>query len=103
VLKGKPVLVPALSHRASYKYRVAADPKRPPGKQTITFAFAYDGGAAIARGLGAAITSAAAYRTDSPGGMLIQGERKLDRRLGAAPCAYFARAACHAGSSTTSN
>jgi protein-S-isoprenylcysteine O-methyltransferase Ste14 len=31
------------------------------------------------------------------------GGRKLNRRLGAAPCAYFARAACHAGSSTTSN
>jgi arylsulfatase len=44
VLDGKPVFVHALSNQARHKYRVAADQKLSPGKHTITFDFAYDGG-----------------------------------------------------------
>jgi arylsulfatase len=44
VLDGKPVFVHALSNQAKHKYRVTADQKLSPGKHTITFDFAYDGG-----------------------------------------------------------
>lgn len=44
VLDGKPVFVHALSNQREHKYRVAADQKLPPGRHTITFDFAYDGG-----------------------------------------------------------
>ena len=44
VLDGKPVFVHAGSNQAKHKYRVAADQKLAPGKHTITFDFAYDGG-----------------------------------------------------------
>jgi hypothetical protein len=57
VLDSNPALVHALFNQAKYKYRFAADQKLTPGKQTITFDFAYDGGASIARGQGASITS----------------------------------------------
>jgi arylsulfatase len=44
VLDGKPAFVHALSNQAKHKYRVASDQKLSPGKHTITFDFAYDGG-----------------------------------------------------------
>jgi arylsulfatase len=44
VLDGKPVFVHALSNQPQHKYRVAGDRNLPPGKHTITFDFAYDGG-----------------------------------------------------------
>jgi arylsulfatase A-like enzyme len=44
VLDGKPVFVHALSNQKEHKYRVASDQKLAPGKHTITFDFAYDGG-----------------------------------------------------------
>jgi arylsulfatase A-like enzyme len=44
VLDGKPVFVHAIGNQAKHKYRVAADQKLAPGKHTITFDFAYDGG-----------------------------------------------------------
>src|SRR5205823_3737303 len=40
----KPVFVHAGSNQAKHKYRVAADQNLSPGKHTITFDFAYDGG-----------------------------------------------------------
>jgi arylsulfatase len=44
VLDGKPVFVHAFSNQEKSKYRVAADERLSPGKHTITFDFAYDGG-----------------------------------------------------------
>jgi arylsulfatase len=44
VLDGKPVFVHAIGNQEKHKYRVAADQKLAPGKHTITFDFAYDGG-----------------------------------------------------------
>jgi hypothetical protein len=49
VLDGKPVFVHALSNQARHKYRIASDRKLSPGKHTIRFDFAYDGGG-IGRG-----------------------------------------------------
>jgi arylsulfatase len=49
VLDGKPVFVHALSNQARHKYRVASDQRLSPGKHTIRFDFAYDGGG-IGRG-----------------------------------------------------
>jgi hypothetical protein len=58
VLDGNPVFVHGPCNQARYKYRIAAAQKRTPGKQTITFDLAYDGGSSIARGLGASVASA---------------------------------------------
>jgi arylsulfatase len=41
---GKPAFVYALSNQEAHKYRVASDQALSPGKHTITFEFAYDGG-----------------------------------------------------------
>jgi arylsulfatase len=49
VLDGKPVFVHALSNQSRHKYRVASDARLPPGRHTIRFDFAYDGGG-IGRG-----------------------------------------------------
>jgi hypothetical protein len=57
VRDGKLVFVPALANQARCKYRVAADQKRAPGKPTITFDFACDGGVSSARSLGASVAS----------------------------------------------
>jgi hypothetical protein len=44
MLDGKPVFVHALSNQARHKYRISSDQKLSPGKHTIRFDFAYDGG-----------------------------------------------------------
>jgi arylsulfatase len=44
VLDGRPVFVHALSNQAKHKYRIASDQQLSPGKHTIRFDFAYDGG-----------------------------------------------------------
>lgn len=44
VLDGKPALVHGLTNQPRHKFRVASDQKLSPGKHTITFDFAYDGG-----------------------------------------------------------
>src|SRR5262245_66644570 len=44
VLDGKPVFVHAISNQAQHKYRVASNQRLSPGKHTIEFDFAYDGG-----------------------------------------------------------
>jgi arylsulfatase len=53
VLDGKPVYVHAFSNQARSKYRVTADQKLSPGKHTIMFDFAYDGGGIGKGGTGA--------------------------------------------------
>jgi arylsulfatase A-like enzyme len=49
VLDGKPVFVHALSNQSRHKYRIASDARLSPGRHTIRFDFAYDGGG-IGRG-----------------------------------------------------
>ena len=44
VLDGKPVFVHAFSNQPQHKYRVASNQALAPGKHTIRFDFAYDGG-----------------------------------------------------------
>jgi len=44
VLDGKPMFVHALSNQEQHKYRVASSQPLAPGKHTIRFDFAYDGG-----------------------------------------------------------
>jgi arylsulfatase len=48
---GKPTVTMAFSQQAQHHYRVAADSKVPPGKATIRYDFAYDGGGAGKGGL----------------------------------------------------
>jgi arylsulfatase len=49
VLDGRPVFVHALSNQSRHKYRVTSERKLSPGKHTVRFDFAYDGGG-IGRG-----------------------------------------------------
>jgi arylsulfatase len=44
VLDGRPVFVHAFSNQPSHKYRVASPERLAPGRHTIRFEFAYDGG-----------------------------------------------------------
>jgi arylsulfatase len=44
VLEGKPSFVYAFSNQAQHKYRIASSQRLAPGKHTIRFEFAYDGG-----------------------------------------------------------
>ena len=44
VLDGRPVFVHAFSNQAQHKFRVASDQPLTPGRHTIRFDFAYDGG-----------------------------------------------------------
>jgi arylsulfatase len=70
VLEGKPVFVHAVSNRSKHKYRVASPEALAPGKHTIEFAFAYDGGGAGRSGTGVL----------SVDGKKV-AERKLDRTV----------------------
>jgi arylsulfatase A-like enzyme len=52
VLDGKPVFVHALSNQKQHKYRVSSPQALAPGKHTIRFEFAYDGGGIGKGGMG---------------------------------------------------
>ncbi len=52
VVAGKPLFVHALSNQPQHKYQVASTAKLTPGKHTIRFDFAYDGGGIGKGGMG---------------------------------------------------
>jgi arylsulfatase len=52
VLEGKPVFVHALSNQSQHKYKVASKKAFAPGRHTVRFDFAYEGGGIGKGGLG---------------------------------------------------
>jgi len=52
VLDGKPMFVHALSNQKQHKYRISSPQTLAPGKHTIRFEFAYDGGGIGKGGIG---------------------------------------------------
>jgi hypothetical protein len=74
VLNGKPMFVHALSNQKQHKYRVSSPQTLTPGKHTIRFEFAYDGGGIGMGGVGT---------------LLIDGKRVAQGRIGQTVRARF--------------